>query len=726
MTRRTLHTRNVSLLAIGASLMLQSGGVSAADAGAAPAADTETIVVTASKRAGETLASAPMALQVLTGEQLKEQHIADIQDLITTAIPGAAEEEQIGTFIRDYSLRGSGAGGGVGDPLIAYYIDDTPYAIPNIQIAPPVRIVDMDHVEVLRGPYGTLYGQGAMGGTIIFHTKEPDLNRFQAQADFTLSGTNGANRPNYSPEAAVSIPLIANELALRVSGGYDYKAGYADVYSGAPVGTPRVKGANDVEQPDLRAVLLWKPTEQLTARLQYWNFGGHQDYSTQMTSVKPAYLADWGDLQGYEKARNNLYSGTLQYDFGFATLTSATSYVNTAIVDVYGLTLAGLGSGSLNQGYSSHGGGQPPTHSFNEEVRLSSNGEGPLHWLGGAAYTDAQSTYWYTLDFPNPVANGGADTTTYTKNWSVFGEVSYDLFDGKLVPLFGLRHYSDDRSFVSISHSNLVADQTTTGSASPSQDTWRANLSYHPTKDLTVFFNAGTGFRAGIMQSLPQVVALSNDGIRASQALTPDTVTNYEVGVRGDLFERALQYSVSGYDLTYKNFQAGVTTSTGLSAFANLGEAKTDGIDLELHWKPLVGLTLGFVGNLNYSRYGQVNPTIAGEVSDFVHDGSRLLNTPNYSARFDVNYVRELDDRMNLITRASATPMASRLNQYGQDSAAFTLFSAGLGIQTAGYEIELFGDNLTDRRGPTYIRTSNLLAGPVPRTIGIRLSTQID
>ena len=131
----------------------------------------EAVVVTAAKTGRKTLVSTPMSIQVLTSADLKAKHITDIHDLITTAVPGASEEEQIGNFVRDYAMRGSGAGGGIGDPMIGYYIDDTACSIPNSQVAPALRMVDIDRVEVLRGPYGMLYGQGAMGGIMIFHTR---------------------------------------------------------------------------------------------------------------------------------------------------------------------------------------------------------------------------------------------------------------------------------------------------------------------------------------------------------------------------------------------------------------------------------------------------------------------------------------------------------------------------------------------------------------------------
>ena len=138
-----------------------------------------------------------MAIQAFTADSLVSKGIRQTLDLIEL-IPGASEQSEIGAGYRIFSFRGSGAGGPVGDGMIGYYLDDTPFGVPNNQAAPPLRYFDLDHVEVLRGPQGTLYGQGSMGGAIIFHTKNPDLTKFGIEfvgaiADAFLFGFEGVN-----------------------------------------------------------------------------------------------------------------------------------------------------------------------------------------------------------------------------------------------------------------------------------------------------------------------------------------------------------------------------------------------------------------------------------------------------------------------------------------------------------------------------------------------------
>ncbi|WP_440964006.1 TonB-dependent receptor [Massilia sp. GER05] len=676
----------------------------------APAVDNgapQQVLVSASKNRPQIMVEAPMSIQAFTGKELASKNITNL-DALVSAVPGASQGEQLGEFIRSYSIRGSGAGGGIGDALVGYYIDETAYVIPNAQFAPPLRLMDIAQVEVLRGPYGTLYGQGAMGGTMIFRTKNPNLKQVTGDAETYIANVEGSSGLSYGAAAAVSIPLIKDTLGLRISGGGDSRAGYADVYSGDPTGTPRVRDANKMHKSDARVVLYWVPNENFKARLQYMHFGGKQDYSQQMTSVDPSYLANWGDVQGYEKSRNDLYSLSMEYDLGFATLTSATGVVEFDTSYLSALAVPVLGSGPLFNGYTGN--------SFTQELRLASNSNGPLHWVVGAYYNNAKNRFDQSANLTLLTILGA--TTTKTRNKSIFGEMSYDLFDGKLVPLLGLRQYKDNRTFISESIIPKAPDAS--GNASPSVTTWRANLAYHPDGETTAYLNAGTGFRSGIAQSPLQVNALRIDNIIEGVALNPDRVRNLEIGIKGSLRQARLSYEANLYKLQYNGLQTGLYTSSGIAAFASLGNATVKGIDLALQWTPMRGLNLGFAGDLNNAKYNDVNPLVARGIGSVVYPGAQLLNTPRFTTRLDANYSRPVNETWTAYANGSVSRSGSRMNQAGDETAIFNLVDASLGLRSKTYEVELYGQNLGDARGPWFIRQAGLIGGPVPRTIGIR------
>ena len=700
----------VRLSSVASAIVLAAASQASAqtygNAGSGPV--LEEIVVTATKTGAQQLSDIPMAIQAFDGGSLAERNVREGIDLIEL-IPGASQVQQIGAGYRIFSFRGSGAGGPIGDGMVGYYLDDTPFGVPNNQSAPPLQYFDIERVEVLRGPQGTLYGQGSMGGTIIYRTKNPNLQRFTAEGEIETSYTEDAGDPNYRAMAGVSVPLVEDKLGVRISGGYDYRAGYADVYAGAPVGEPRLKNANDIDATSLQAVVLWQPTDRLTVRTRAWRFTTSQDFLQVMDSVDPPYAANQGDFDGYDKRRAVYYSNTVTYDFDGLTLTNATSY-QKSLPGGFGV---GLGLGPpLGTGVLINGGN---AKNFVNELRLSTNGDGPVHWVGGVFYQNAKGLYTFSLDFPT--LSLGGSTLTKTENASVFSEVSYDLFGGKLVPLFGLRYFKDDRSSESISN-GVPASSTD----KPDKLTWRANLAFHPNDNWMLFFNAGTGFRSGILQSQAQADAVNDDGVPTGISLTPDSLRNLEIGAKGSLLNNTVDLAVSAYDIKYSNLQSAFNTSIGLAAFANLGNAKAQGIDLEVHWQtPVEGLSLSAIGNVNDSKFTDVIPAFA-DANPRAAEGLRLFNTPPHNARLDAAYTRPIGDWI-MTMNASATfngrakvedPAVNNLDSY-------ELYDASIAFQRDWYEIRVYVDNITDLRGPTAANGPTLLGGPRPRTIGVAL-----
>jgi len=679
------------------------------------AVSLQEVVVTATKVGEQQLSQVPMAIQAFTGAALQAKGIRDAKDLIEL-IPGASEQSEIGAGYKIFSFRGSGAGGPVGDGMIGYYLDDTPFGVPNFQSAPPVQYFDLDRVEVLRGPQGTLYGSGSMGGVIIYRTKNPDLNHFTADGEVDSSKTVDAGGLNYRTSAAVSMPLIAGQLGVRLSGGYDYRAGYADVYQGAPAGTPYKTNANDIRSTDAQAIILWQPTDRLTVRLRAWQFQTNQDYLQVMNSVDPPYLAFQGDVAGYDHRKTNFFSNTLTYKFDNLILTNASSYQESLPPGGFGVALnlgPPLGIGTLINGGSAH--------NFVNELRLSSAGNGPFHWVGGAFYQKATGFYNFNIAFPTLKIDGG--TTTRTQNGSVFGELSYDLFGGKLVPLVGLRYFGDRRSADSVS-SGIPANS----SSRPTAVTWRANVAYHVTDDWMLFVNAGTGFRSGILQSQAQASAVQADGVPSGLSLTPDKLRNIELGTKTTLAGGRVRVATSIYDIRYTNLQSAYNTSIGLAAFANLGDAKTQGLDLDVTWiTPVEGLDVSLIGNINKSEFTDVIPAFAA-ANPRNGNGQRLFNTPPHNWRLDLSYTREVGAGWEMFTDGSASLNGSaRVQDNTVDSVSgYVLYNATLGARKGPYEIRLHGENLSDERGPTAANGPTLLAGPYPRTIGLGLRVRIE
>ncbi|WP_442680013.1 TonB-dependent receptor [Sphingomonas sp. ASY06-1R] len=670
----------------------------AVDTGSA-ATDSGEVVVTAQKNGVQSLQRTPLAIQAFSGEDLKERNVKSVDDLVSL-VPGALEGQRQSVASRSYNLRGAGGSNANGDSPIGYYLDDVPFVVTNFGIAPPVRFLDIERVEVLRGPQGTLYGQGSSGGVFIFHTRDPNLNKVQFIGELEGSQTKGAGGLNYGISGAVSIPIIKDMLAVRVSGGHSYNPGWADEYFGAYDGTPDRKNVNVIRNDDIRAVVLFKPADNVKLRAQYWHFRPRQQFLGGMASVDPPYYANTADQPSFGNGDFKLYSFTANVDFKSFSVTSATSQLKGN----FGINIPLSPSGFFSSQFY--------PKMFSQEVRVNSTGSGPLHWLVGGAYQDGKGPQANQL--LNPTLNINADNNTITKNWATFGEVSYDLLDGKLVPLVGLRYFHDKRTF---------ADSTTRNTNTTNVTTWRANLSYLPTEDLTVFITAATGFRAGIVQSAVQADLLNQSGIPGSTQLKPERSTNYEIGLKWRTPDRNLTVGLNGYITKLRDLQTSTPTiNTSVSGFSNFGDATTKGIDFELHWRtPLEGLSLNAVGNINDSKFDRVEPAVQ-KALPYLRPGTRIVNTIPHNWRLDAAYTKALSSEVEGFANVAWSRSGDRLQTSGVSARPYSIVTSTLGLRKGPYELALIMDNLTDERGPTIVGTTGPFsgAGPTPRTIGLR------
>jgi iron complex outermembrane receptor protein len=663
------------------------------------AADVEEVVVTAQKSGAQSLQEVPLAIQAFGGEDLKQRNITSIGDLVS-AVPGAYEGQRQSVASRSYNLRGAGGSNANGDSPIGYYLDDTPFIVTNFGIAPPVRFLDIDRVEVLRGPQGTLYGQGSSGGVFIFHTRDPSLTDYKFIGEAEVGSTKGADSVNYGVAGAVSMPLIEDQLAVRISGGHSFNPGWADAYYGPFDGTPDKKGVNEVRNDDLRVVALYKPAQNITVRGQYWQFRPRQLFTGNTASVDPPYFQNTAGQRSFSNGDFDLWSLTATVDFDSFAITSATSDLKGNFGINIPLSPAGFFSSQFFP------------KMFAQELRASSTGMGPLKWLLGASYQDGEGPQANQLLLPGISIN--ADNNTITRNYAVFGEVGYGLFGGKLVPRVGLRTYHDKRTF---------EDATSSLPSTKDVTTWRANLSWLPTADLTTFVTASTGFRSGIVQSQVQVQSLQLAGVPVSVALGPETSRNYEVGLKWRMPNRALSVSLNIYRTQYKNLQT--NTPGGISnvnGFSNFGDATSKGVDYEVEWRtPLEGLIVSAVGNANNSEFDRVAPAVQAALPLF-RPGSRLVNSIEHTSRVDVSYSRNLTSSLEAFGNISYGSTGNRLQSTAIYADGYSLMNTTLGLRMGAYELALVGDNLGDERGPTFIGTTgpNSGSGPTPRTIGMR------
>lgn len=260
-------------------------------------------------------------------------------------------------------------------------MDDTAFGIPNIQLVPPAGLLDVERVEVIRGPSGTLYGQGSMGGTIKIVTKEPDSESFSGEAFAESSFTEGGGG-NYDVGGVFNIPLVEDKLAVRVSGEYDNLSGFANAVSGAsPISGENLnlKDANGVRSSNLRVSVLWTPTNTLSVSGFYWYIQDDQDFSNFLATTNPPTVSSAGGVRGLTDVDMNIFSGTVNWKSPIGDVMNNASYFDHHVDLVlplgtsYNPITNPLGPLLVDDKFK--------THQFTDEARLTSNEGDRVNWL---------------------------------------------------------------------------------------------------------------------------------------------------------------------------------------------------------------------------------------------------------------------------------------------------------------------------------------------------------
>src|SRR5277367_6761270 len=550
----------------------------------------EEIVVTAEKRESTVQATA-ISITALSATDLQQENITTVEDLVGK-VPGISLRTA-GPGQTEYEMRGLSAGGGTA-ATVGFYLDETPLSANAVSLNGRTVIdpdlFDLNHVETLRGPQGTLYGSGSMGGTIKLVTNQPKLGAFEAATDTTISQTSHGST-NGGGSLMLNLP-IGEYAALRTVTTAKYISGWIDRIVAPPgefpaptqpAGSPGapalcayncvrgdvldmpvqqvIKGVNLERFASARATLLVKPADALsiTTTLMYQRIdaGGYNNFQDPPGSHYLAIYQPYNQPEPYYDSFK-LASMKIEYNFGFATLTSATSYwkrfveqstdSTEALQNINDLTHLVNGAyvpNFIQNLYQDH----DPTTQFAEELRLTSNTTGPLQWVGGLYFAHLDSGYITynqapgfataltcgyatsspagycppglvapvnsVLRYPNPslppypspqAANPSGvvfndNNPNELRQSAVFGESSYKFTDA-LKLTAGLRYFHFDI--------NNHADQAGLGTASVNQDHTilfqaassstvlpKLNLAYEPSTDLTVYGTVAKGSRPG-------------------------------------------------------------------------------------------------------------------------------------------------------------------------------------------------------------------------------------
>lgn len=660
------------------------------------------VVVSAQKREQRAF-DVPISMVVLGADELQRRKVAGIDDL-AFSVPGLSIAST-GAWGRQIMLRGVSNSFG-NSSLIGLYVDEASVTASPSYAQPDVRTYDLERVEVLRGPQGTLYGEGSVGGTIRFITKSPDLERAGASANASASITE-AGGPGQKIEGVVNVPLIEDELGLRVAGTYDHGGGWID--------QPGVReNWNTQNLLNMRVKGLWQPTSKY--RLDVMAIVHRNDAPP---NVGEDAAGDYTQVFGLAttpdaKQDYDLYSVTQSYDFSAARLLSATSYIDQdKQIANWGRTLQTNPPGSL----------QPNllqllnTQSFNiltEELRLTSLGAGPWQWTIGSFYRHAKDELAATNSYGLP---GQSFTYSYsTKNlsesWALFANTSYDVTD-RLTLGAGLRYFEDDQE------DRVGIQRAKFHTANP-----RVYAQLKISEHANVYGSAAKGFRSGGFNGAPTLPTYD-----------PESVWTYELGTKWAAADGRLNTDLAVFYSDYidyqivgiqpDNFEAGSITS-------NAGDARIKGLEWTVGWMPAQGWSLALSGDYIESEFYRIEVTntsyATGDPLDLVPKYGYTLavqrdlswNGREGFARVDYSQRGRSTYRNRSV--GSGTPYYEQFGHwYFNESDIVKILNVSLHFQLSEHtSFGVFGQNLLNDRGyldPYSIETNS--ARSRPRSYGV-------
>lgn len=720
------------------------------------------ITVTATRR-DESIQKVPMSISALGSDDIGRRNLTSQTDFLRT-IPGVSQIEQgaggSAIIMRGIAVSPTGDGYSLG-LTTAVFLGDVPLSAGRVGQT-DLRLVDIERVEVLRGPQGTSYGSGAISGALRYIPNAPDLREIEGSVKMGYSRVGGAGGNGHTLEGTVNLPIAEDVLALRASVYRHRDASYirnvaasdpqmiarasalgiVDLLGQGPVGGGDVTGG--------RATLRLEPSERLGLTLTYMKQNQRQngDLMVQEQASENGY---YPALAGYTQA-NYLYTNTfgggprlqdnaeignalLQYDFGWAELVGSVSHSDQSFVATSDLGLYEADGNPYAQWF------KQTSKALVGELRLTSQLEGPLSYIGGIYYEDTSrlrigdNRFGGTAGsletlFPGTAGNrsmGVFDLTQDVVQKAVYGELGYDFGHGWKATVGGRKFRYETESIDildGIWFGGYSRDQL---SATDSGQVYKANVSYAPSDNALLYASWAQGFRLGFTQP-PLPLSCDSDGNGEVDEfpgvplgvtmVDPDSLDSYELGGKFTLLGGRMTVSATAFSVDWKGLPVRAFPPCGVALLVNAGQARSRGVELESRLQLARGLALSLGASY-------VNAELAVDADGMGAAGDRLPGSPKVNARVALDYDFAIAGR-GAYVQTEVGHVGGYYGSIGEDGRKlgdYTTLGLRGGMQFGAVGVQLYANNLTDRRaavwGDEFSGQWNILR---PRTIGINVN----
>jgi iron complex outermembrane recepter protein len=671
-------------------------GVLAQTAQTPPSDDeiNEEIIVTAQKRA-TSLQDVPFSVAALTAENIEESGATNIVD-IARNVPGLYIAD-LGPGQSQVAIRGISAGQVIRDQpgvkeSVGIYLDESPISV--ALFTPDLDLYDLDRIEVLRGPQGTLFGAGSSSGTVRYITAQPNIGKAGGSIDLTATNTTDGDA-GYNVRGAVNVPL-GEKAAMRAVGYVTQLPGFIDSYY---PGRPARENVNDGTRTGGRLAFRIEATENVTItprivyqkldtngypRVDFYNILGNT-YTTTQPQVDPGERGQVTQLG--EGLTDDFTMADLKLEFGFGDLglTSVSTYIDRQVEVV-------RDASQLTGSVTTQVGGTPAQIRLNspliddtdlqvisQELRLASTGEGPFQWLVGAFYQTADRDYSQTLPTPGydailPRGEGAfVDTPYYSRltyefsQFAAFGEATW-RFNPQWALTGGLRYYNfDEDRFITIT--GAFADLPhfdEFGSTSADGLSPRVILAFSPSKSAQFTAQVSRGFRlGGINDPLNAALCQGNDiDVYGGHPTWDDEkVTNFELGAKSRFADGRVTLNGAVFLSKIDGLQVVADAGSCSSRIILNADAEAKGAEVELfvrpdeHWDIGVSATYSDA-EITESQFDDTGYPISG-----IREGNRLPTAPKLQAVATLAYNWALSAALDSYVRLTAQHVGTSYSQ---------------------------------------------------------------
>lgn len=719
----------------------------------------EEITVTAQKRE-QSLQDVPMSITALTSDDIDKRTLAGMGDYLNT-LPGITMHDRgagrNAIVFRGISIDPQTEGFGSG-PTVGVFLGDVPISGVGQRGATDLKLVDIERIEVLRGPQGTLYGASSLGGAVRNIPNSPNLSDFEGKVAVRYALTDKADSDDTMVQGVLNIPLVEDQLALRVV-GYRYEnGGVVDNIAGDSSASTALATANgvggaafnnkDVDRSQYeggRLIALWEPTEDMSFQITYLTQDLEQDgYPEVQLNLPGEYQQARLDISdtvpGGESLTSDIEIANIEfkYDFPLLSFYSSTFWGeenSEAGLDISSAfssgSLAGLFIPQLNT---------LNTETFTQELRLTSKLEGPLQFILGYYYEDVerirqQDTIYGGAPALNPFGQslllGSGGVTTVTQN-AFFGELIYSMFD-KFELAVGGRWFDYDQEQSTI-RTGAFSSSATPSIVDANEDDFilKVNLSYRPNEDMLFYAQRAEGFRTGRGTSPPPtaVCDANSDGIIDGTTITfedasqvdSDTLENYEIGGKYAPTDGRFSINAAIFHIDWTGLPINVVSGCGFGVTDNVGSAQSRGVELEAALYLTDNLKINLAGSYVDA---ELETDGAGGMA-----GDRLPGSAQYNFNLGAQYDFTLSD-YPVYARLDYSYVGDYFNNFQEQGIRlgdYHLLNLRAGISIDNLDFELFVRNLNNSSKLTWADstfTNDMRAIALrPRAIGFDVRYQ--